>query len=95
VSISGLTTLEKSNAFGDRDDNGVCKTNRTVTLDTNDALTKIGTMILKSDFQETPLVLIWKGRIFVSGALYGQEGYNEASHLELAEDAVSTSKAAT
>jgi hypothetical protein len=68
---------------------------RQVTLNTNDGLTQIGTTILQSDFPETPQVLIWKGRTFVSGALYGQEGYNETSHVKLADDAVSTSEAAT
>jgi len=71
-----------------------CEMSRKVTLNTNDGLTQIGTTILGSDFPETPQVLIWKGRTFVSGALYDQEGYNEASHVELADDAVSTSKAA-
>ena len=66
---------------------------RQVTLNTNDGLTQIGTTILHSDFPQTPQVLIWKGRTFISGALYGQEGYNETSHVELADDAVSTSEA--
>jgi hypothetical protein len=64
---------------------------RKVTLNTDDGLTKIGTTILESDFPATPQVLIWKGRAFVAGTLYGQESYNEASHVELADDAVSTS----
>ena len=68
---------------------------RQVTLNTNDGLTQIGTTILQSDFPETPQILIWKSRTFIAGALYGQEGYNETSHVKLADDAVSTSKAAT
>jgi hypothetical protein len=40
---------------------------RQVTLNTNDGLTQIGTTILQSDFPETPQVLIWKGRAFISG----------------------------
>ena len=66
---------------------------RKVTLNTNDGLTRIGTTILESDFPAVPQVLIWKGRAFVPGELYGQVGYNEASHVELADDSVSTSTA--
>lgn len=51
---------------------------------------QIGTTILESDFPASPQILIWKGRTFISGALYGQEGYNETSHVQLADDAVST-----
>ena len=68
---------------------------RQVTLNTNDGLTQIGTTILQSDFPETPQVLIWRGRAFISGAFYGEEGYNETSHVKLPDDAVSTSEAAT
>jgi len=68
---------------------------RKVTLNTNDGLTRIGTTILESDFPAVPQVLIWKGRTFIAGALYGQEGYNETSHVKLADDAISTSEAAT
>jgi hypothetical protein len=53
-------------------------------------LTQIGTAVLESDFPATPKVLIWKGRTFVPGTFYGQEGYNEASHVALADAAVST-----
>ncbi|MGC1890279.1 MAG: hypothetical protein WA709_30050 [Stellaceae bacterium] len=63
---------------------------RKVSLNTNDGSMQIGTTILESDFPATPQVLIWKGRTFISGALYGQEGYNETSHVQLADDAVST-----
>jgi hypothetical protein len=63
---------------------------RKVSLNTNDGSAQIGTTILESNFPATPQVLIWKGRAFVAGPLYGQEGYNEASQVELADDAVST-----
>ena len=63
---------------------------RKVSLNTNDDLSQIGITILESDFPADPQVLIWKGRTFVPGALYGQEGYNEASHVELQADAVTT-----
>jgi hypothetical protein len=66
---------------------------RKVSLNSNDGLTQIGTAILESDFPGSPRVLIWKGRTFISGALYGQEGYNEMSHVKLADDAVSPSTA--
>jgi hypothetical protein len=77
--------------FGDLGDKERCEVSRKVSLNTNDGLTQIGTTILESDFPATPQVLIWRGRTFVPSALYGQEGYNEASHVELADDAVSTS----
>jgi len=64
---------------------------RKVTLNTNGGLTQIGTATLESDFPGDPQVLIWKGRTFVPGEFYGQEGYDEARHVELPDDAVSTS----
>ena len=63
---------------------------RKVTLNTNGGSTQIGIAILESDFPGDPKVLIWMGRTFVPGEFYGQEGYNEATHVELANDAVST-----
>jgi hypothetical protein len=66
---------------------------RKVTLNTNGGLTQIGTVILESDFPAEPQVLIWRGRTFIPGAFYGQEGYNEATHVELADDLVSNSTA--
>jgi hypothetical protein len=64
---------------------------RKVSLNTNDGVSQIGTTILESNFPATPQVLIWKGRTFVPGTLYGQESYNEATHVKLSDDAVSTS----
>ena len=62
--------------------NGRREVTRKVSLNTNDGSMQIGTTILKSDFPATPQVLIWKGRTFISGALYGQEGYNETLHVQ-------------
>jgi hypothetical protein len=66
---------------------------RGVTLNTKGGFTQIGTVILESDFPADPQVLIWKGRTFVPGEFYGQEGYNEATHVELPDDTVSRSTA--
>jgi len=92
-SVGNSSAFPKLKGAADNDEELRCEMSRQVTLNTNDGLTQIGTTILQSDFPETPQVLIWKGRTFISGALYGQEGYNETSHVELADDAVSTSEA--
>jgi hypothetical protein len=93
--VGNSSALPELNGVADSDDELRCEMSRRVTLNANDGLTQIGTTILPSDFPETPQILIWKGRTFISGALYGQQGYAETAHVELADDAVSTSKAAT